>query len=112
MVDFIILKMILNGSYASQSQIPLTSVSARVKKDYIYTLQIVIANGLNKMKLNEAAILIFQQSQDYLVTYHLLLGTYHKDSCHWTLVIVDLKQQTFLFVDPSGQMKLQMVNYI
>ena len=52
------------------------------------------------MKLNEAAILIFQQSQDYLVTYHLLLGTYHKDDGHWTLVIIDLKQQIFLLIDP------------
>ena len=98
MVDF----MIFNGSYAFPNQIPLTFVSARVKNDDIYPLQRVIVNGLNKMKLNKAAILIFQQFQDYLVTYHLLLGTYHKDNCHWMLVIVDLKQQIFLFVDPLG----------
>ena len=59
------------------------------------------------MKLNEVAILIFQSSQDYLVTYHLLLGMYHKDSCLWTLVIIDLKQQYLCLLTPSGQMKLQ-----
>ena len=103
MVDFMILKIILNGSYASQSQIPLTSVSARVRNDDIYPLQRVSANRLNKMKLNEAAILIFQRSQNFLATNHLLLGTYHKDNCHWTLLIVDLKQQIFLFIAPLGK---------
>ena len=41
MVDFMIPKIILNGSYASQSKIPLTSVSARVENDEIYYKQLV-----------------------------------------------------------------------
>ena len=60
MVDFMILKMISNGSYASQSQIHLISVSGRVKHDDRYPFQRVGTNRLNKMKLNEAPILIFQ----------------------------------------------------